>query len=84
MKVFITRYALTSGIFSIEAQIKRDMAFYKRSSRHFTEHAVKNEWFVCEEQAIERAEEMRIAKLKSLDKQIKKYSSMIFLAGVSR
>jgi hypothetical protein len=78
MKVFITKYALTSGIFSIEAQIKRDMAFYKRPTGSFTEHAGKNEWFSCQDKALERAEEMRIAKIKSLDKQIKKLSSMKF------
>ena len=36
------------------------------------------EWHKSHSEAVKRAEEMRIKKLKSLDKQMKKMSSMVF------
>jgi len=86
MKVFISKYALSSGIFSVEADFleSKDSVKYRRDGGSFMEFAHKNEWHSCADKAIARAEEMRIAKLKSLDKQINKYSSMIFSVGVSR
>ena len=86
MRVFISKYALSSGIFSVEAEFleSKDSVKYRRDGGSFMEFAHKNEWHSCADKAIARAEEMRIAKLKSLDKQINKYSSMIFSVGVSR
>ena len=80
MKVFITKYALSSGIFSVDAELAKsiDMISYRREAGSFLEFAHKNEWHSCADKAIARAEEMRIAKLKSLDKQVKKVSAMVF------
>lgn len=80
MKVFISKYALSSGIFSVEADFleSKDSVKYRRDGGSFMEFAHKNEWHSCADKAIDRAEEMRIAKLKSLDKQSKKVSAMVF------
>lgn len=80
MKVFISKYALSSGIFSVEAEFleSKDSVKYRRDGGSFMEFAHKNEWHSCADKAIDRAEEMRIAKLKSLDKQSKKVSAMVF------
>ena len=80
MRVFISKYALSSGIFSVEAEFleSKDSVKYRRDGGSFMEFAHKNEWHSCADKAIARAEEMRIAKLKSLDKQAKKVSAMVF------
>lgn len=80
MRVFISKYALSSGIFSVEAEFleSKDSVKYRRDGGSFMEFAHKNEWHSCADKAIDRAEEMRIAKLKSLDKQSKKVSAMVF------
>lgn len=80
MKVFITKYALSAGIFSVDAELAEsgDMVKYRREAGAFIEFAHKNEWHSCADKAIARAEEMRISKLKSLDKQAKKVSAMVF------
>ena len=80
MRVFISKYALSSGIFAAEAEFleNKDSVKFRRDSSSFMEFAHKNEWHSCADNAIERAEEMRIAKLKSLDKQAKKVSALVF------
>ena len=80
MRVFISKYALSSGIFSVEAEFleSKDSVKYRRDGGSFMEFAHKNEWHSCADKAIDRAEEMRIAKLKSLDNQAKKVSAMVF------
>ena len=74
-KVWITKYALTQGIFEAEGKVFSG-EYFDIGCRDglFT----KNEWHHTKSEAIARAEEMRIAKLKSLDKQIKKISALKF------
>jgi hypothetical protein len=75
MKVFLTRYALTKGIQVADAEYI-DSGYWSVSG-HYTLYS-KGDCHTEKESAIAKAEEMRIAKLQSLDKQIKKYSRMIF------
>ncbi len=78
VKIWITKYALTSGIFETCAVITGDnMASYKRDGR-YTEFAHGKQFHLSNESAIAEAEEMRIKKLKSLEKQIKKVSAIKF------
>jgi len=76
MKVWITKYALTTGIYEVECEmclgtsinmIKTDYSFF---------HA--GEWRESKEIAIAKAYEMKIKKLQSLDNQMKKISSLEF------
>lgn len=83
MKVWITRYALTSGIFEVEATLSDrspSMVTYRRSPDSLLEFAHGNDWHVMRETAVARAEEMKIAKLQSLEKQIRKVSKITFEA----
>lgn len=84
MRVWITKYAITSGIFETEV-IKsmsefEDMISYNSYSDNKSniEHCHKPDWHVDKESAIKRAEEMRIKKIASLKKQITKLENMKF------
>jgi hypothetical protein len=77
---YITKYALTRGIFTIE---------YKQDSwmNEETMIADKNnplcyyhrpDWHLLHGEALLRAEEMRQAKIKSLEKQLKKIKNLTF------
>lgn len=84
MKVWITKYALTQGIEEIDSEMVRNfkidnghLSFY-RDDNMLIESYLKKDW--CREKgvAIMRAEEMRIRKIKNLEKQIKKLEEMKF------
>ena len=78
MKVWITKYALSTGIIEVDAEISGTMVSYKPDDKSFNTHAHGNEWWEYKSDALLRAEEMRVKKLQSLDKQIKKVSALIF------
>jgi hypothetical protein len=71
--VWITKYALTKGIFCKEAEIKGDMIKYDRYSCE-----LKPDWHLTQEEAIKRAEEMREKKIKSLKKSLAKMEGLEF------
>ncbi|WP_312836672.1 hypothetical protein [Pantoea sp.] len=79
-RIYVTKYAFTSGVFSVEAKVdeERKMASYKAPGDYFTAYVHGNEFHLTRDDALSRAEEMRIKKLQSLDKQIKKISAMKF------
>lgn len=76
--IYVTKYALTTGVYSAEADVKGDMAVQRANGSGFTQYFHGNDWQLSENDALARAEEMRIAKLKSLDKQMKKISALKF------
>ena len=80
--VWVTKYALTSGIEKHEAEKTHtdDMVCVRgnRSKGTYDQHFHGKDWHTSEKSAKERAEEMRVKKLKSLDKQIKKIKSLVF------
>lgn len=79
--IYITKYALTAGIYKREGESfnsDRGSYSYKHSPEHYSTIVSGNDVHLTEEDAIARAEEMRIAKLKALDKQMKKVSAMKF------
>ncbi|WP_431785830.1 hypothetical protein [Paenibacillus lactis] len=79
MKVWISKYALTTGIYEIEARethspnmvvdAKDSLAMY---------HGEGKEWHKSKEEAIKRAEIMRKKKIESLEKQLQKLKEMKF------
>lgn len=81
MKVWITRYALTVGIFEVDAN-KSDrtpaMVSYRRSINSLLEFAHGKDWHETYQDALLRAEEMKVGKIKSLEKQINKISKLTF------
>lgn len=83
MKVYITKYALTQGIYEVEAEdCGNNMIKVPVKSRGFNSfdyyHGEGREWHRTREAAIERAREMRDKKMDSLEKQMKKLTRMRF------
>ena len=79
--IYITKYALTAGIYKREGQLfNHELGgySYKHSPEHYETMVYGRDVHLTEEAAQSRAEEMRIAKLKSLEKQMKKVSAMKF------
>ena len=79
MKIYNTKYALTTGITQHNAENDGSMATIREEGSYPMHlHGEGKEWHRTKEGAIERAEELRIKKLKSLDKQVKKISALVF------
>ncbi|MCK5612937.1 hypothetical protein KAR91_64280 [Candidatus Pacearchaeota archaeon] len=80
--VWVTKNALTSGIGKHEAETthSEDMVCVRgnKANGEYDQHFHGKDWHTSEKAAKERAEEMRIKKLKSLDKQMKKISALVF------
>lgn len=88
MNFYVTKYALTSGLMtfeSIDYEVKsgtnmlRPKAHVPFGFRHFF-HVEGKEWHRTEEAAIARAEEMRVAKIASLKRQMAKLEKLDFNA----
>lgn len=79
-KVYVTKYALTQGIEEKEVvdcfDISPVMVKEAKSSFAVTYH--NNEWYYTKEKASARADEMRINKIKSLEKQLNKLKNLNF------
>lgn len=76
--VYVTKYALTTGVYIAEAHVTGDMAVQLAKGHMYAQYFHGKDWHLTEDEAIHRAEEMRIAKLRSLDKQMKKISALKF------
>lgn len=76
VKAFITKYALTKGIYEAEGELKDGRLTL--SDRWQWTSFYKGEFFFTREEAVANAEERRIKKLQSLDKQAKKISAIKF------
>lgn len=77
MKVYITKYALTTGIIEKEVTVDSLTMVTVKTERWQTSFH-KPFWHETKEEAIKHCEELRIKKLQSLDKQIKKISKLKF------
>lgn len=80
MKVFITKYALSTGIQEVEAEPFRDsgMVWWKEGGWEQSAHGEGREWHRTIESAINKACDMRIRKIASLEKQIEKLRKLEF------
>lgn len=83
MKVWITKYALSSGIFEANAEIcaniSQDMIRLTREGRYEELfHGEGKDWHLTEEGARERLKELKERKVRSLLKQISKIESIKF------
>ena len=76
MKVWITKYALTSGITRHDAELC-DHRMVKYGTMQFA-HVEGKEWHRSYENALLRAEVMRIKKIESLKKSIAMLEAMRF------
>lgn len=89
MKVYVTKYALTKGILELEVEScehtyqsgavnGQGMVSYKGWGMTVYFHGEDRDWHRTFEGAVKKANEMRTAKLKSLDKQHAKIANLEF------
>lgn len=79
MKVWISRYALTKGIYEIEAEeISPGDVMNLGKCSWDNEYYHGNDWHRTKQAAIDRAEEMRRMKIQSLKKQLDKLEKLKF------
>jgi hypothetical protein len=80
MKAWITKYALTAGVFEVAGEVTVSGCLRYESGGYacYACYAFGNDWHSDRASAIARAEEMKIRKLQSLDRQIKKVSALKF------
>lgn len=78
MKVYITKYAMTTGIYEADAEYSsvEGMIRVKRVC-HF-QYFSGQDWHTNKESAIKRAEEMKKKKIISLKKQLRKIQALTF------
>jgi hypothetical protein len=82
MKAYITKYALTSGIQEVddasEPEYESRMISVRSLGVFANFHGEGREWHRTKESAVAKAEQMRLAKIVSLKKSIKKLESLNF------
>lgn len=82
--IFVTKYALTQGIFESEMDVKENPIHFKKQcygklSRNSCNTGLYNDEFhLTMEEAIVDAEKRRLAKIKSLEKHISRLKNLIF------
>lgn len=77
MKIYITKYALTSGIKEVEIspdKLSSDVVLVG----DWNNYCHKGEWHKSYAEALVRANEMRQAKIKSLKRSLSKLEAMKF------
>jgi hypothetical protein len=81
MKYWITKYALTQGIYEIEGEIKEHtprMCVRIKRSGGLPEYYHKPSWHETKASAVAYAKKLRSNKTAALEKQIQKLNSMEF------
>jgi hypothetical protein len=79
MKVYVTKYALTQGIFPIEANLIDDGKYAKQSTGSSLGLFLRRgEYALTDDEAIRQAEELRCKKLASIEKQVSKINQLDF------
>ena len=78
MRVFITKYALTKGIY--EADVRKcegcpDMVVEQSGWGNYWQ---KGQWHLTREEAVDRARVMQASKLRALRQQIRKIEALTF------
>lgn len=81
MKVWISKYSLTQGLYSDECEIGRTLATPCANNSKYPYrwyHGKGIQWHLTKEEAIAKAEDMRKRKIDSLKKQIAKLEKLDF------
>ena len=76
--VFVTKFALTRGVFGKEVRISRSAPDMAVTLDRWAMYLHKGEWFLTEEEAKADAENRRKKKIVSLKKQIEKLEKLKF------
>lgn len=77
---YITKYALTSGIKQVEVEDCFDSApdMIREVAERFPAYYHGDDWHRTREEAVQRAEEMRKAKIASVKKQLARLEKLSF------
>ena len=81
MKVYISKYALTSGVLEIDAEIctyVSDDMIEDVNRKHTYYHGKGKNWHLTKEAAIKVANKMKEKKITSLKKQIDSLNALTF------
>ena len=80
MKVYITKYALTRGIYQTEVETSFDIAkgMVSSTTKGYLNSFYKPDWHETWEGAVERANFIKEKKILSLEKQLKKFKALSF------
>ena len=78
MKVWVSKYALTRGIFEVDAEERCSEGNIFVKDKWCLKSYHKGEWHNTKEEAIKRAEKLKENKIKSLETQIQKLKEMKF------
>lgn len=81
IKVWITKHALTEGIKVVDAEVCGDGSMVSYGNAGCSMYAHGKDWHKTPEAAMDRAEEMRKAKIASLRKSIAKIEALKFKAN---
>lgn len=77
--IYVTKWCLTCGIEKVEAeQSKNNDNWYSYGNGRFKTHVFAGDYYLDEQDAMQRARLMRSRKLASLKKQIAKLESLNF------
>ena len=80
MRVWITKYALTTGVFTAEVERSQlddaEKRIIHRQDTH-SDYYLKPDWHETKKEAEQRVLVMIEAKIKSLRKSLEKYNSML-------
>lgn len=83
-RIWITKYALSDGVLPLDGAHEVDGGYISKTGPFTGEWGARNhfyggkDWHLTSEAANTRAEEMRIAKIASLEKQITKLKKLKF------
>ncbi len=76
-KIWVTKYALTKGIYPVVAHIEDDgYAAHTHGLEPYPSYYAAGTWYLTKEEALEKAEEQRLKRIKSLKKQLAKLQKM--------
>lgn len=80
---WVTKYALSTGIKIVSGRVCHSITSeaFAYSTNGFGAMAHGNDWHRTEAEAIARAEQMRLKKIASLEKQIAKLKKLSFTVG---
>lgn len=78
MTVYISKYALTTGIYSVEVEGTHTPDMVRAVGARYPTHYHKGQWHETIEEATKKANQMRTRKIASIKKQLAKLETLTF------
>lgn len=76
--IYVTKYALSSGVFTVDAEISSEGSMASWKTNGWTEFAHGKDFWLTEAEALADCERRRQNKIKSIEKQKAKLEKMTF------